>query len=230
MNVLGIIQLASSEMGIARPTTVFSSSDRTMVEVKDTANEMAEEISNAHAWSRLKRLQTYTGNGETDAYPLPPGYGHMPKDQRIYSSRIPGCALEHVVSSDDWLARTTQGFTSAVPTWHIIGGTVVFNPVLTSGETASLYFVTRQWAEDEDANGLDAFVADTDAFRLPDRLLKLGIILHWRRKKGLPYDAGPFAQAMLEEIARDGGSRVIVVGGRGRMFGDTPLYPFTIGG
>jgi hypothetical protein len=190
---------------------------------------MAEQIANAHEWSRLKTLQTYTGNGTTDKYALPTDYGRMGKDQNIWSSRL-NAPLNHIVSTDDWLQIESRDLGIVSGAWHMYGGYIDFRPVLASGETASLYYLTEQIIEDESGTGQTAFMADTDVFRLPERLMRLGIILHWRRKKGLPFDAGPFAQAMVEEIARDGGSKVIRVGRGAYPRGVRIAYPQTISG
>jgi hypothetical protein len=228
MTILSTIQRASSEMGITRPGSVFSATDRTSVELQDVANEMAEQIGNAHEWQRLKTLQTYTGNGVTDKYPLPTDYGRMGKDQQVWSSRLSAAALQHILSTDDWLMIEANAFTTVTGAWHMYGGYLDFHPVLISGERASFYYLTEQIIEDELGTGQTVFLADTDVFRLPERLLRLGIILHWRRKKGLPFDEGPYFTAMTEEIRRDGGAKTLTVGGRTRLVGDTPLYPFTI--
>jgi hypothetical protein len=215
-------------MGIARPTSVFSNSDRTSVELQDVVNELAEDIGNAHEWSRLKVQQTYTGNGETDAYPLPPSYGRMPADQKVYTSRLQA-PIRHVQSSDEWMAINVRDFNAINGAWTIIGGNVVFNPVLESAETAQLYFLSNQVAEDEDGNGQETFVADTDVFRLPERLLRLGLPVYWRRNKGLPFDPGPWANAMTEEIRRDGGSKSIAIGGATWPRDVAIAYPYTLG-
>lgn len=229
MTVLSAIQRASSEMGIARPATVFSSNDRTMQEVQDVANEVAERIANAHEWEALKQKQTYTGNGVTDLFPLPPDYGRMPKDGRLWSSRF-DAPLQHVISSDDWLGITTRDYAIATGAWHIVGGNIEFHPALTDGERVTLYFMSDKFVEGENGIGKALFTADTDVFRLPERLFRLGVILHWRMKKGLPVDGTPFGLALSEEIARDGGSKVLRVGRGSLPAGVRVAYPQSIDG
>lgn len=227
MTVLSAIQRASSEMGIARPVSVFSASDRTSQEVQDVANEVAQRIANAHDWQALKQQQAYTGNGETEIFPLPPGYGRMPKDQRLWSTRF-DAPLVHVESSDEWLGITTRDYAVATGAWHMVGANIAFYPALASGETVRLYFLTNKIIEDDAGTGKEAFTADTDVFRLPDRLLRLGIILHWRMKRGFPAAPEPFGMALAEEIARDGGAAVIRVGRARLPAGVRVAYPQSI--
>lgn len=225
--VLSIIQRASSEIGVNRPTSVFSQSDRTMVELQDVTNEMAEQIANAHEWQRLKTLQTFTGNGTTDKFPLPDNYGRMGKDQNVWSTRFDG-PLEHITSTDEWLQLALRNYTLATGAWHIHGGFIDFFPVLEDGEQASLYYLSKEICESVGGTGQTAFEADDDVFRLPERLLRLGIILHHRRKRGLPFDSGSYGQAMVEEIARDGGSVVVRVGRGNSTGGARVAYPQAI--
>lgn len=229
MTVLATIQRVSAKIGVGRPIAVFSSDEREHSELAECANEVAELVAKSHDWQVLKRQQTFTGNGVTTGFPLPDAYDRMPKSQAVYTSRL-DCPLMHVSGHDDWLDMTLREYTLATGSWTLIGGRVEFYPVLENAETASFYYMTDLTVVDENNVQKSAFTADTDEFRLPERLLRLGMIWKWKADKGLPADAhyATFMQAMSEEQAADGGSRVIRVGKAWRFPDARVAYPRAI--
>lgn len=229
MTVLSVVRAVSTAIGIDRPEAVFSSTEREHVELAELANEMAERIAEAFDWNILKRLQTYTGNGETDAYPLPTDYDRMPVAQSVYTSRF-RAALQHVTSHDHWLDLTTRNYSFGTGGYTLLGGELVFLPVLAAGETARLYYMSNLWATDADGEPRTEFMADTDLFRLDEALLKLGMVWQWKAYKGLGYaeEMATYEQRLAHRVARDGGSRMIRIGTARMPRGVTLAYPGVI--
>ena len=118
-----------------------------------------------------------------------------------------------------------------VPTgaWIMIGGQIVFDPVLTSGETAKFYYLSNKIVTDEDGETKATFTADGDTFRLDERLLRLAIIWRWKQMKGLPFEvsAAEFAQALEQRAMREA-AKGIIRGGRFRPMAKT-AYPWALG-
>jgi hypothetical protein len=228
MTILSAIQSASAFLGIDVPSAVMASTDREHVELAAVANDMAKRIAEAHEWQVLKRQQTITGNGETDAWDLPSDFDRMPLGQRLWTSRTTS-PLRHIEDEDEWLGYQVTSLTaSPYGSWTMVGGQLVFDPVLASAETVKYYYLTNLIATNASGTNIVAFTADTDTFRLDEGLLRLAIIWKWRDSKGHPADVAlaEFQTEMTKRTARDGHKEPIRIG-RARMSGEIAL-PWTI--
>jgi hypothetical protein len=222
-----VISEVAPAIAIDVPDNIFGSAERAHVELVALANEMAQRIAEHHEWQAIKRLQSYTGNGENDAWDLPDGYDRMPGKQAVWSTRMV-MPLEHVQDHDVWLDRLVTNTAIPVGSWTLLGGQMVFNPVLASGEVAKFYYLTDYIVEDSDGALKATFTASTDTFRLDERLLKLGIIAQWRANKGVADDFAEYEKLLADRVVREAGPRAFAVG-RPTMTGDaTTALPWTI--
>lgn len=231
MTVLSAIQSASSVLGIARPASVFGAADDDAVLLADTAQKAAEYIAERHEWQTLKRRNTYTGNGTTEGFDLPDDFSRLVKKMSIQSSRLE-LPLSHVPDDDEWLELVTEDYQIAVGAWRLLGGQMVFYPPLAALETATFYFVTTHIVVGADAVTKAEFTADTDRFRLNERLLDLCIRWMWKEQRGLPYaeQMQTFEDALSKHVMWDRGSRLLPIG-RAAVSGDvTVAYPRSIVG
>lgn len=229
MTVLAVIQSAANVLGVGRPDAVFGSGEEEHVQLADALNQAASDIAERHEWHLLKRLHTITGNGETDAYDLPPDYDRMPKGQGVWSSRL-SCVMEHVTAHDEWLGRLVQDYQTGIGSWTLLGGQIVFYPALADGETAKLYYMSNLIATDLDSVTKAAFTADDDDFRLDERLLRAGLVWTWKKNRGRDYgqDFADFEAMLAMRVAEDGGPRTIRIGSARAMPDAVVAYPKAI--
>lgn len=228
MAVIDVIGDAAKYLGVEVPSAVFSGTSRDVVELAEVANEAASIIADEHDWQLLKRLETVTGDGATKAFALPADFLRMPKAQQLWSSRLE-TPLTHVLDHNEWLQLQVQAADIILNIWTILGGELLFEPAPATGETVKFYYQSRLWANDG-TNNTAAFVADTDTFRLDNRLLKLAIIWVWKAQKGLAYaeDLERFNDALGRRVAEDKGAKMLPIG-RARMARGTRLaYPQAI--
>lgn len=219
--ILAIIQSAAPKIGISVPTAVMAATGATERELASLANEIAKRFVRHHDWSLLKTESTYTGDGATTGFALPTDYQRMPKDGKIWSSRIQGPLL-HITSHDDWLGLDVRNYGAVTGAWTIIGGYVQFNPTLTTGETARYYYISNKVCADSGGTAQATFVADEDTFRLDDLAFELWLIWEWRKRKGLPYaeDMATAEIALAQAVSEDKGARIITQSTRRRFQGE----------
>ncbi|MEM9969519.1 MAG: hypothetical protein AAF762_00250 [Pseudomonadota bacterium] len=228
MAVLDVIQDAAKYLGIAIPDQVFASDDVEAVELAEVANDAAAMISDEHDWQLLKRLWTITGDGAASAFDLPADWLRMPKAQDVWSSRLE-TPLTHALDHNEWLRLEVQAADVILNVWTVLEGQMAFRPAPEIGETIKLYYQSRLLANDGTAN-VEAFTADSDTFRLDDRLLKWGIVWTWKAQKGLAYveDLAKFNDVLGRRIAEDKGAKMIAIGSR-RLSSDARVsYPRSI--
>lgn len=228
MTILATIQAASMKLGIERPAVVMSSTEQEHLELKAVANEMAEEIGKAAEWELLKKLHTFTGDGSETEFDLPADFDRMPKEAQLRSTRWDGGRLEHVESHDDWLSRQLQNFTD-FGAWTKLSGQIHFNPAPTDTELVKFYYLSNGWITGADGPTFE-FLADDDVFRLPERLIRLGIIWKWKKDKGTPYaeELADYEIALAAETMRDKGVRTISIGRASWPRGVDIAYPGVI--
>ena len=229
MSILTVTEGVAAVIGIDVPTVLFSSTEREHVELQHLANEMAERIWKAHDWELLKTLETLSGDGAAETFALPSDFGRMIKKANIWSSRI-NTPLTHIISADSWLELDIRSFQFVIGVWTKIGGQIGIKPAMTATETAKYYYISDLIVDPVSGANKQTFTIDTDAFRLNERLLKLGMIWQWRANKGLPYaeDLENYETAKGELISEDKGATMLHVGKARTRRGVRISYPQAI--
>jgi len=232
MTVLSAIQDAcTSGIALTTPTSVFGSSVREHLELASLVQEVADMIVASHEWQKLKRIATITGDGSTEDFDFESDHDRMLEKAQLWTSTLEA-PLSPISDSDEWLGLDVQSFDFVVNAWTIYGGQVHIKPALASAATAKYWYVSNLAITDSGATNIAEFTADTDTFRLSERLLKLGLIYKWREMKGLPYaeNMADYEDLKAKLIARDKGSRIIRIG-QARLPDDVTIaYPKSITG
>jgi hypothetical protein len=220
VTVLSAAKSAAIRLSQTQPTSLFSNPATFDAEMADLANETATAIAKAHDWQALTRLATLTGNASAIAFDLPGDYDRMLIKAKVHSLKFRTATFTPARDLDDWLYLNDFLVTGTPGNWVILGGQMQIFPAMAASETARFYYVSNQIV----SGNKTAFVADTDAFVLPERLLTLGLIWRWRSQKRVEYaeDMSNYETALSEEINRDKGSHVITVG-RQRSAAGVPM-------
>ena len=190
MTLLTVVQDVCAVVGVIKPDSVFTNinANRTMFEMVACANEMAQSIGgDERDWTRLIKTQTYTGDGATAAFNLPADYRRMLKNGQVWRSTSTQQPMTFINDADEWMQRRAQGYSNAWGEWMIEGGQMLIYPVMGVGVTAKFKYIDANPITLTSGGFGDRFMADTDTFRLPERVLKLGMIWKWKSQKGGQY-------------------------------------------
>jgi hypothetical protein len=248
VTVLTVCQDVCRKVGIATPAAIFGSTEREHEELASLANEVADRLITDYDWNRLKRLNTYTGDGATTSFLLPTDYSRMASD--VYSTQWACGPLRRIADTNQWLRETVQGFTSAPATWTLLEGRMQFLQAPASGEGIRWYYMSTLFARSSGSTVSDFFPLDlpfefpdsdtygqkkarfdddADFFQLDERLLRLGMLWQWKADKGLPYaeDLETFSRFLEQRVVKDAGPRLVTVGGRA-WEDDGLTYPRTL--
>jgi hypothetical protein len=238
MTVLTVVQSASLRIGVTRPTVLFAGTTRELLELQNAVNDAAKMIAfdSGHDWTALKALGTFTGDGTSLAFDLPPDYRRMLKKTQMWPSSSPSSPLTHVIDSDKWLGTQVQNFSPVLGMWTLIGTQAHIRiggatGALGSGDTVQFYYVTNKVAQDSGGTAKTEFTADDDTFKLDDRLLTLALIYKWKQAKQQDYAEAmsDYENALFERIGADKGPSIIAVG-RPRVPANVGLaYPWPLG-
>lgn len=233
MTVLSICQAAAMKLVSQRPLTIWSSTSVFEMELQDLANEVATDIMRSHDWQALVKLAVINGNGGTDAFPFPADYSRMLLyPDTLFDAASFAFGYERITNTSEFMMRQIKGGGMSAPgIWTLFGDRFQFAPAPPAGAETAYPYIDRNYATDSLAVPKAAFTADNDGFRLPDRLLSLGLVWKWRENKGLSFgtDESNFAKAFAEEAGRDKGARIHFTGPT-RWGGDvTVAYPWALG-
>lgn len=232
MTILSVVQDAATSLGLNPvPDQVFGSTRRDMVEMRSVIKEVSRQIAEAHDWSVLKTIHTITGDGSDEDFSLPADYDRMPKDIRFWSSLNTTAPLQHILSEDEWLGITVQGFDPLYGAWIVYGGEIHIKPARASGETVKFFYISDKIVTASGGSTKAAFSADDDTFRLPERLLKLGIIWNWKARKGHEYaeEMATYSDALMQLTGKDKGPSIITVGQQRLPYNIHYAYPLGLG-
>jgi len=208
MTLLAVVQDVCAAVGVAVPTSVFSSiaANRTMQEMLSLANEMAQRIAaDTRDWTALKLLHSYAGDDVTTAFDLPANYRRMLLTTNVWRNISPTSPMRFFPDADMWVRRRALGQTDGHGEWTLIGGQMHIFPALPLHASASFIYYSKNCVRLAAGGFGDAFMTDGDGFVLDERLLKLGMIWQWKAHKGSPYaeDMGSYGDALTNAMGRD---------------------------
>lgn len=227
MTILEVVQRASMRLGFERPDVVFSSTDRTMLEVQDAVNEAALKILNDFDWQALTKTATITGDAVTTAFPLPDDYYRMTKTAELWTNAGPGWDIQGV-TPEEYLSLDSLTFATWKAYWAIFGNALNIQPVRPTSETIRYMYINKNCVTPSAGSAKPEFTADDDSFVLDERLLRLCFIATRKQNKGFDYaaDLNEYEMALSNLSAADKGTR-FVRSRSSRLASNTrPAWPF----
>ena len=213
MSLLTVFQQAcTSGIALEKPSAVYGSTTREHIELANIANEMAAMIAASHEWQILNKIAVITGDGSAEDFALPADYDRQLDKSQLWSTSLE-TPLSPISDRDEWLGLDIKSFDFIINAWIIYGGEIHIKPPLASTVEVKYFYQSNLWGLNG-ATPISEFTADTDTFRIDERLLKLGIIWKWREMKGLPYaeDLATYERLLAKLAMRDKGSRIYRLG------------------
>lgn len=192
MSLLTIAEGLAKNVGLSVPEQVISSPKREWVEAVALSNLVGEELARRVSWGTLNSIVTVTGNGTDAEFSI--GATTSRINEGIAVTTISGTARP--LSRAEW-----NGLPASVgtPRYFLLEGTNIrFWPHLTNNEAVSVSTQSAAWCD----NGTAEWADDTDTSLIDEDLHLKGLIVRWRRQKGMDYaDYEAEFEADLRDIA-----------------------------
>ncbi len=230
MTALTVMQNAAIRLIGRKPPAFFSASDQFEMEMTSLLNEVAREIAATHDWQVLTKVHTFAGDGTTTDFTKPEDYDRMPVVSGISDAQSWLWGYSPVPDMDAWVSIQSGNNVGMAPGWWILLGDLFrFAPAPTG--SALMPYVSRNCVLEENGTPKAEFTADTDTFRMDERLLTLGLIWRWREMKQLDVSGehATFEKAFSEVAARDRGSRVLRSRSRYNPLNLRSAWPWELG-
>lgn len=232
MTILQAAQDAAVILNRPQPTSLFSTTDPFAAELLVAAKQVAESlVKEEHDWQALTQLATCQGDATTIIFPLPTGYERLIKGGKLHSLRFRNATFRAARNLDEWLFIKDNLLVGSPGNWVILNNSVQIFPPMPVSDTARFYYISNYYALKADGTPQATFKADTDAFALDERLMRLGMVWRWRANKRLEYaeDMRDFEIAKQAAMGTDKGNQIITIG-RQRVRGGAGIaYPAMLG-
>jgi len=236
MTLLSVVRDVCAVVGVQQPTSVTTNlvANRTMQEMLALANEMAQRISyDTRDWTIFRKTTKMVGgSGLTidpldpaqvgcSVYAIPANYKRMLLTANVWRSTATLYPMVFVPDTDEWINRRSRNYYDAAGEWTMMGGNMLIAPALAAAvvgppavaaTTAYYPYLEKNCVNLTSGGSGDSFMADTDSFRLDERLLKLGMIWQWKQNKGTSYaeDMGTYTDALAVAMGHDRPAPIIV--------------------
>lgn len=193
MTLLTIAQGLAKNVGMRVPVSVVGNAAREWVEALQFANETGEELARRVDWGQLQSTATLTGNGTNLTHALPADFARMNQGVCVRASG----AIVRPLSRAEWNALAPV---EGAPRYFLLeGNTITLWPFLADAATATVQYQSKNWT----SAGASAFTADTQESLIDEDLFIKGLIVRWRRQKGMDYaDFEAEYEATLADVAR----------------------------
>jgi hypothetical protein len=256
MSLLTVVNDVCAVVGVHAPTAgviASTNTDRSMFEMLALANEMAQRIAtDVRDWNMLRKSATFVGGTgvppiagdptvETQVFNMPDDYRRMLIGSNVWRSPNTITPMRFVPNTDEWFQRRFANYAAPWGEWTLIAGQMHIWPIMAAAiagppavaavKARFSYLDKNPIATASAPTGpfAERFVSDTDVFRLPERLLKLGMVWQWKANKGSPYaeDMGTWSDAMANAMGADAPSPIII-GSMPSSSASNVAYPFPI--
>jgi hypothetical protein len=143
---------------------------------------------------------------------MPANYKRMLLTANVWRSTSALQPMRFIPDTDEWIQRRALHYYSSWGEWTIIGGQMLFWPVMGTGVTATFAYLDKNCIALNSGGFGDSFQSDNDSFALDERVLKLGMIWQWKAQKGSPYaeDVGTYGDALTNAMGHDSPAPILV--------------------
>lgn len=215
MSLLTLIQDVCPRIGLTEPNAAMSSTDDNIIRLVGLANEEGDELAARCDWQNLIREATHTtlANESQGLITTICGADFSHIRNETFWNRTQNRRW-HPVDDVRWQAMKSSAITGPDAYFRLRGNYLRVLPVPTAGQTLAFEWVTRYWCESSGGTGQEAWAADTDVARLPEKLMLAGLVWRWKKSQGLEYaeDFSQYEARVANAIARDGVKPVLHMG------------------
>jgi len=217
MTILSIVQDACIEQSLERPATLFpeyDEGDTTPHDMLRALTRAARDLRDGFDWSVSKARTTITALGaEVQTGKLPADF-HRLVLRSFWSDglRQEVCGP---LSDEDYAEHKSGTIGRINPAFMIQGGDLLLVPAPTAGDTFSFSYIRTAIGKTSGGTRLAVFTDDADVPLWDDELMTLATVVQYRKIK--KYDTQQenidFLKCRADRIKRDGGGKVIHMGG-----------------
>lgn len=193
MTLLSITNSLARNVGLEETTQVIGSNRRELEEVVDYCNKVGEELARRVDFGALHEAVTLTGDATNKKFDLGTNFSRISSGIAVtYSTSV-----VRPLTQAEWASLVPV---VGSPRYFLLeGNKLTLWPYLTDGAFVTVQTQSKAWC----SNGTAAWSADDETSLIDEALMLKGLIVRWRRQKGMDYaDYEAEFEADLADIAR----------------------------
>lgn len=181
---------AAAECSLAVPSLFATNTQTSYVQLKRYMYSTARELLSRIDWASCTLDETLTGDG-TNVIALPSDFGRVVRRDEEDGAAVWSDGMRRAFkpfnSNGEWTVVRSMGPTPSYG-YRIVGSNIEFTQDIALGDTITLSYVSKDWISHASARAAE-WTDDADLSYLPIRLIELGSVWRWRRKRGLEFSS-----------------------------------------
>ena len=190
--VKDVMDKAARGCSVAPPTSWITASTLSHMELKDFLAETVEELLERIDWPDPISLDTVIAGTGAETYSLPADFKRLTRDAfTVYETTTTRRPCIPIRANGDWTYLKQVGSAGGDRYYRVSGDEadgfdISFYQFPATGASITLSYVTRNWLKVSGTAGYQW--NDVSAtLLLPARLVEMGVVWRFRRRKGLPF-------------------------------------------
>lgn len=188
--LIDLIHNVCLELGIPLPPSAMSSADPQITQLMAIARRLGKDLVREFEWEQLIQRAVVNTIPGVREYPLPMDWNRqIEQTEWAAYNRQP---LAGPLTPQRWATYQAWNLAGSLCiAFRIINGNIVLldDP---GTETLSYEYISENWVLPESGPAQNTFRADSDSFVFDDALMQAGLLLRWRKAKGLDYDESDY--------------------------------------
>lgn len=211
-----MVQDVCVRVGLSSPNAAAGSTELKVNQIVALVNEEGKELAARYQWTALTNEATFTTvAAETQASlnTIAPNLKYIIND--TIWNRTLRRPVFGPLAAQRWQQVKALVMQGPWNQFRIRGGSILFIPVPTAGQSCYFEYVSKNWSTDSTGvTGKSSMTVDTDVSLLDEDIMTLGVIWRFKAAKGLSYaeDFNKYERRVIDAMARDGSKDVMNIG------------------
>lgn len=226
-----LIEDFCSELALASPGSISDAQDDQVRQIVQIANRVGSDLCREFDWQMLINEYSFICESSRTEYDLPSDWlRSIPSTTWDSGKRLP---MYGGLSPQSWAAYKAMSLGSGIDLFYrVINGRFVLVADPAAGETVKFEYVSKLWVVAHAGGYSDRITNDNDLLLFDYNLMLEGMLLRWRKTKGLPFDPMDYARLLSQCKSQDVPGRAINLGRRfgNRLIDELNIPPTGFGG
>lgn len=220
-----------AELALAEPGSISNLQDDQVRQIVQIANRVGSDLAREFDWQMLVNTYAFTTEQGRMEYDLPTDWlRSVPSTTWDDGKRMP---MYGALSPQSWAAYKAMSLGAGVDLFYrVINGRIVLVADPPDNDQVQFEYISRYWVASAAGGYDDRISRDDDQILFDYNLMLEGMLLRWRKTKGLPFDPMDYARLLSQCKSQDVPGRAINLGRRfgNRLIDELNIPPTGFGG
>lgn len=209
--VIDLLRDFCDELALPQIISIADIQDDQARQIVQIANRMGDWLCREFDWQVLVNQHSFTTETGKLEYDLPADWMRSVHSTAWDSAkRLP---MYGAMSPQTWAAYKALSIGAGVELFYrVINGRMVLIAEPPENDQVQFEYISKYWVVSSAGGYFDRITRDDDVLLFDDSLMLEGMLLRWRKTKGLPFEENDFARILMRCKGQDVPGRVINTG------------------